>query len=474
MPAPLLIALPLALLAQDRVVTAQGTVYDSLAKGPLAGAVVRMTPAGDSAVGEAFTTTSDSAGRFRFEALPSGRFLATFSHPAIDTMGFEPTAVEVTVRGATQFRLGTPSAATIFRTLCPGARRDGPMTVVFGSVVRASTGEPLPEAHVIISWMGTAIVDAAAVRKAVADTAAVGDGGAFAMCQVPDAVSLQLRAAEGADTSGAVPMRLSSGSVRHVAFAVGRAWRADVQRPDGSVGLAWRGPTRLRGIVTNPSGEPMPGVRVEVLGTERPALTNAQGSYVLDSLPEGTQVLEVRAIGYEPLRPVVHLAGGGPLTADVQMLYRAVTLGEVKVFGSYERNLELFDQRRRTSASGYYLRPEEVARRPPGAVMAQLLQEMPRTLVNCRTPAQCFVTMYNGRAGEGSASVPGSSREQCVPSLYVDGILQLAPDYNFLTVSQIAAVEVYPGANFRPIEFMDPRNNCGSVVFWTNLRGPRR
>jgi hypothetical protein len=219
----------------------------------------------------------------------------------------------------------------------------------------------------------------------------------------------------------------------------------------------------------------MAGARVSVLGTGREVLTGERGTYALDSLPEGTQVVEVRAIGYEPMRPVVQLAGQEPQPLDVALLYRTITLDEVVVRGSYERNLELFEQRRRTSATGYFLRPEDIANRPREQVMAKLIEGVPQVLVRCPRGSLCFVTMFSGISRPGMSDAKSeSSREQCAPNLYVDGLLQRVADYNFLTASQIAAVEVYPRRLGVPAEFMNMHNDCGSVVFWTRLRGPRR
>ena len=472
-------------IAAQGFATASGTVYDSVAKAPLAGAVVQLVAVGDSAAGATFTARTDSSGQFQFDSLPAGRFAAGFSHPAIDTMGFERSTVEVLVRrGLQQIRLGTPSPQTIFRMVCAGARQGGPPNLLFGHVLRASDGEPLFDASVLITRVGgTAIVGESVIRKDVTDGAVVGDKGAFAICEAPDNISLLIRAASGADTSGSIPVRLAANSIRHVTLSVGRARRVAVVRPPSADRPAplsesvWRGPSRLRGIVSNPAGAPMAAVRVQVVGTGMETVTDARGAYALDSLPEGTQLLEARAIGYEPMRPVVHLAGEAPMVADVTMLYRAVTLDEVVVRGSFERNLELFEQRRRASASGHFLRPEEIALRPPAQTMAKLIDGIPQVIVRCRSSQLCVVTMFKGTSRQ--ATDPGanarseSSREQCEPSLYVDGLLQRVADFNYLTAREIAAVEVYT-RNFRPGEFTDLHNDCGSVVFWTRLRGPSR
>jgi hypothetical protein len=120
------------------------------------------------------------------------------------------------------------------------------------------------------------------------------------------------------------------------------------------------------------------------------------------------------------------------------------------------------------------MRPEEIVLRPREQVMAKLLENIPQVLVRC-PKAYCFVTMFSGISRPGGSDANSeSSREQCAPNLYVDGLLQRVADYNFLTAGQIAAVEVYPRRLGVPSEFMNMHNDCGSVVFWTRLHGPRQ
>jgi hypothetical protein len=466
----------LATLTLQGAASATGIVYDSLAGGPLADAVVQFLALDDSIAGRIVGTRTDAAGRFRFDGLPPGRYAADFAHPAVDTMGFERSAREFTLRTGTQVvGLGSPSPRTVFREVCRGPRTGVSTAVLVGQVIDAATRAPLSGATVLVTRTGTAIVGDSVMRQDVTDVTEVGDNGTFVICEPPDDASISIGAAHGADTSGVIPMRMPDANVRHVTLTIGQARRVTAQvgrtadDPFGRRELVWRGPARLRGVVTNPAGVPMSGARVGVIGTGREAVTNESGTWALDSLPEGTQVVEVRAIGYEPMRPVVQLAGEVAQVIDVTLLYRTITLDEVMVRGSYERNLELFEQRRRTSASGYFMRPEEIELRPSEQVMARLLEGMPRVLVRCSIG--CSVTMLSGMSRPGGSDAqPSSSREQCVPNLYIDGLLQRMNDFNFLSAGQVAALEVYPRRLGVPPEFMNMHNDCGSIVIWTRLR----
>src|SRR4051812_4448009 len=94
--------------------TVRGTVFDSLAMSPLAGASIQMAPADSSAAPGPYAATSDSGGRFAIPGVPAGRYVIGFYHPALDTLGIEVRDRLLTVGGrAVTSTLGTPSAATL-------------------------------------------------------------------------------------------------------------------------------------------------------------------------------------------------------------------------------------------------------------------------------------------------------------------------------------------------------------------------
>jgi hypothetical protein len=85
---------PLATTALHAQVS--GTVYDSLARAPLAGAEVQIVPA-DGGAGPAFVATADAEGRYRVDSVPAGRYRVGFFHPRVDSLGIgiAPTTLEL-------------------------------------------------------------------------------------------------------------------------------------------------------------------------------------------------------------------------------------------------------------------------------------------------------------------------------------------------------------------------------------------
>ena len=63
-------------------------------------------------------------------------------------------------------------------------------------------------------------------------------------------------------------------------------------------------------------------------------------------------------------------------------------------------------------------------------------------------------------------------RTVCVPTLYVDGLIDRAGDFDIYYSDEIAGVEVYREHD-RPSEFVDPANACGAVVVWTRPPPPK-
>src|SRR5690606_25144977 len=66
----------------------------------------------------------------------------------------------------------------------------------------------------------------------------------------------------------------------------------------------------ITGEVTTEAGQPLPGVQVVIVGTQRGTLTNASGAFLLANVPAGPQAVEVRALGYRSQTQTVNVAAG--------------------------------------------------------------------------------------------------------------------------------------------------------------------
>src|SRR5918998_3903341 len=82
--------------AQAPAVRISGTAYDSTAMRPLAGALVQLVPA-DQPQARARSAQSDSLGRWALDSVPPGRWLATFFHARLDSVGVAANEYLLTV-----------------------------------------------------------------------------------------------------------------------------------------------------------------------------------------------------------------------------------------------------------------------------------------------------------------------------------------------------------------------------------------
>src|SRR6187402_3798885 len=98
--APVPIQAPVQRLALG---TIRGTVYDSLGKGPLAGATVELAS-------PARVVLTDQRGNFTIDSVPVGAHRLIFSAPDLDSVGLFGFARDLDVRaGVQQVMLATPS-----------------------------------------------------------------------------------------------------------------------------------------------------------------------------------------------------------------------------------------------------------------------------------------------------------------------------------------------------------------------------
>jgi hypothetical protein len=459
-----------------------GVVFDSVAGRPLVAATVQITGAVGAITGRRATAITDSAGRYVVSDLPAGRYVAGFFHDALDTLGLvgEPRAVNIADAGAT-LDLATPSPRTIIGTICgPNAVTDS-VGLLIGHVNKTGTSTPIAGATVTVEW-GETIIEKGSVRQRnmAVDATTTGPGW-FAMCDVPGEVELTISAWTGADSSGFVNLEVPRTGVRHVTFYVGGAHRVasaavdtispldttlKVLKPE----MVWRGGARLTGIVREEKGKGVDGARVLVRGTNIFSTSTDRGYFVLDSLPGGTQLLEVRALGYLPATSIVHLAAEQPTQAEVFIGDRLVTLETVKVTATlvFSRNLAKFQTNRERNLGGVFVGPREIDRFR-GMRFSNLVQSIPGIRLNYRDGFSILMD-YAG-------SDDGHSMGLCVPQFYIDGQrsqYSAAEIEGLYRAEEIAGVEVYVRENQRPIEFQDINSRCGAIAIWTRPELRRR
>lgn len=479
----------------SRAATVTGIVYDSVSRRPLAGATVQFAGAADSVMGRMYSARSDSAGRYAISNVAPGNYVAGFFHPILDSLGIEVGTRSVTVgEGNLAVPLATPSARTIAGAFCPDGTFGDSLGMLMGRVTATRTGEPLGGAEVRAEWTETVISPSRIYQRDPEIATLADSSGWFGMCLLPGDVALMVRAATPTDTSGFVELTIPPGELRHVTFHVGGARPVTIFAADTGVGamptdstLVWarRGEARLSGVVTDPRGAPVPNVRVLVWNAARHTTTNDRGVFALDSLPGGTNTVEVRAIGYTPVKQAVQLDPEQPAQATIALGERAVTMPSITIRGQlvYSRKLLAFEHRRRTSAVGHFITPEDLEGRPFNK-LSDIVAAVPAVVVSSGglqgiamstsriaprlTGAEAPVPM--GTPPPGNQSPQYGGRAYCQPIFFVDGqrsfMTSTEIDQHFKS-DEIAAVEIYTRAAQVPVEFQTQLAQCGVIALWT-------
>jgi hypothetical protein len=297
-----------------------------------------------------------------------------------------------------------------------------------------------------------------------------GESGEYVACGVPTDTRFQIQASAGADSSGVLDIPADASGLRRLdIFVASSQRRADTAlvRVEDSTGVLVdtvitayrRGTGRLNGRMTR-SGVPFPGAIATMWGTGLEVRSDQAGSYTLSRLPLGTHTVEMRAVGYEPIRRIVDV-----LPEDVSAiavdLVRVTTLDTLRIRAWAMRDQGPFKEaeflRRKRRGGGIFLSPDDLNRENP-ATMSQLFSRA------------AFVRVQWGVAAGESLTI-GSGLRRCTPAFLIDGRESGEDDFFMLVrPDNLLALEIYRGSA-TPIELAVP-NPCGAIVVWTGRRTP--
>ncbi|HEX9107231.1 MAG TPA: carboxypeptidase-like regulatory domain-containing protein, partial [Longimicrobiales bacterium] len=99
--------------------------------------------------------------------------------------------------------------------------------------------------------------------------------------------------------------------------------------------LAAQSTGSVRGHVTDAvTGRGLSSAQVYIKGTHLGALTSAEGSYVINAVPTGQQVVRVENLGFKAVEQTVRVATGAAATADFSLSQEAIALDEMVVTGT--------------------------------------------------------------------------------------------------------------------------------------------
>lgn len=170
-----------------------------------------------------------------------------------------------------------------------------------------------------------------------------------------------------------------------------------------------QGPATLTGQVRDETGAPVASAQVRLVGSARVAQTNDRGEFLLNGLPVGDAVVDVRRIGFAPQK-VAQTLRAGANTIAVTLSRSALSLENVVVTG---QGGEI--EQRRLSTTIDVITREEIE----GAPVTRLDQ-----LLQAKLPS-AQIRMMSGQAGTGSLIRTrgiNSVSTNSTPVIYVDGV----------------------------------------------------
>lgn len=429
----------------DSGATVRGMVHDSLTGLPLAGASVQLVSR-DAARPFGATAVTDTAGTFRFADIADGDYSLGFFHPLLDTLGVETPAQALRVRDARAENalLSVPSAATLHTAVCGPSPHPERAVLVVGLVQHAATGAGAEGAAVRGEWLEFRLGTGGLTRAIGQRVVTAGTSGWYALCGVPAPGTVVLQAHAGGDSTDRLEVELPESGVVRQPLLLGPA-----HPPAGAAAVLATGIVR-----TGSNARPLANALVTVAG--RTARTDERGQWRLPDAPAGTRTLEVRAVGYFPVRQVVQVVANAPPVEVALVTLRSV-LDTVKVLANYDRysQLQEFSQRAR-GGMGRFLTAQQIAQRVP-IFTSDLFRAIPGVYLE-QDSAGPVLTMKSVFA------------DRCTPAVYLNGFT-LGPtsltDIDMLVKPEnLLGVEVY-AAGFVPPQFEPGMSGCGSLVFWT-------
>jgi len=442
-----------------------GTVWDSTAARPLAGATVAA--AGHRAV-------TDSLGRYLIEDVPAGAYSVTLTAPRLDSLRFNapPARAEVAVGASTLLPLAVPPFDAVWGAAC-GTERPGTGAVV--GRVRGADGRPAAGARVTVTWTGAQPGGVAAAADSL---------GVYRVCEAPAGVPLTLRVS----TRDAAVVRGGG------AAAAERPRRQDVDLPAASAfgnGTSAAPDGVTSGVLRDAQGRPLAGARVQI-DTLAAATTDAQGRFRTRIVPAGEHRLTVShpqagtrtaqvPLPNEAVAMELGIDGESALTAVVQRVIRLAAIGARAERRSVSLASVGFYERQRMGI-GRFLDDRRL-HRVPGRALSVELRTVPGLRIVPSSIAHAIPGGHTGGVGagietgtfamssRGSTSIGGGA---CMMEVYLDGTLVAGPrlgaayslSMDDIPTTQVEAVEVYQDAEI-PAQYRTSSAMCGVILLWT-------
>ena len=431
----------------------RGQVFDSLRMQPVPRATVMLMDGTE-------TVTADAKGRFELVGVTPGKHFVAFNTPSIDSLGLGTLGaqVDVPVGAVANLNLATPSIHTLWLFRCAGnapAGRDS--AIVWGTIRDAATEKEVEGGSAELEWyaLKPGLVPGIRLSEVKKYATTDADGHYFA-CGVPSDIVI---------SSIGIAPTAASGNVQYVVGDL-RFKRLDllvstdmvlsdsvklVTHADSVAADHAHGHSTLTGTVMDEKNRPLDNAIVSIATSDTSVRTNKDGKFSLADLPGGTQIVEVRRVGFAPYLKVIELRPAQATTIAVAMPV-INTLTTVNVRADLVKGADRTEyESRKKMGFGTFLEAKDLAGRSD---IATPLSRIPGVKVD-----------YTEAGFEISMKSP-FMRGYCTPAMFLDGFPTTVDVINFRPPESFRAIEVYAHGGSVPAQY-STLGGCGSILFWS-------
>jgi len=438
----------------------KGFLIDSVHNGPLAKALVVIEGASRSGM-------TDGDGHYRIDSVPPGPHRINVLHPVLDTLGVLMRTPEIPFNAGEvrDLDLSIPSPERLATVFCTSAQRSRGPAMMVGFVRDPDNNGPAIGAKVQLVYYEADIIG----RKQLRTREAVVDStGGYKICGIPGDMTGKVQVFRNGVSSGEVPAEVTNGFLSLRGFSIVSQHQAvvEVKGDSGKIKRVAKGSARVSGRVLDKKGQPLRDARITLQGGGMVvALSRANGEFTLDSLPSGTQAIEVRKLGYSVTEVPVELSSNNTTATTVTMSDAVPMLQTMRIEAAQDKAL---------SDLGY------LSRKQTGMGRFYDGKQINHESMSFSDVMRIDPGLRISPAGDGRNYVISDARNAsggCV-NVYVDGTywepMQPGDIDSYVRPNEVVAVEVYHGSETPP-QFTKPgQSSCATIVVWTLARARPR
>jgi hypothetical protein len=222
-------------------------------------------------------------------------------------------------------------------------------------------------------------------------------------------------------------------------------------------------PATLLGQVIGVKGLGLPGAEITLAHSDKlRSITDDSGRFRITGLPPGTNVFNVRRLGFEPATFTAVLKSGKIHRATLSLTEAVQRLPTVAVSDTMNTShwLDMFETRK-SAHHGTFITRDQIVK-----YNARSGTDIVRTVPGVRIQA------LRGNAGYQVTMTRGAGSRPCIPVMFYHNVPYSGTLDDF-TADDIEALEVYVGISEIPPELdKNGKGICGAIVVWT--RDPRK